>query len=92
MGEAYPELGKSRAYIEKVLLAEEQRFAETLEQGLKLLDEVMANLKGKKIAGEDVFRLYDTYGFPVDLTRITSYNVCYTKLLRPWKYYRRVQA
>jgi len=68
MGEAYPELGKSRAYIEKVLLAEEQRFAETLEQGLKLLDEVMANLKGKKIAGEDVFRLYDTYGFPVDLT------------------------
>ncbi len=68
MGEAYPELGRSRAYIEKVLLAEEQRFAETLEQGLKVLDEVIAGLKGDKIDGEAVFKLYDTYGFPVDLT------------------------
>ncbi len=68
MGDAYPELGRSRAYIEKVLLAEEQRFAETLEQGLKVLDEVIAGLKGDKIDGEAVFKLYDTYGFPVDLT------------------------
>ena len=68
MGEAYPELGRSRAYIEKVLLAEEQRFAETLEQGLKVLDEVVASLKGDKIDGKAVFKLYDTYGFPVDLT------------------------
>ena len=68
MGDAYPELGRSRAYIEKVLLAEEQRFAETLEQGLKVLDEVVASLKGDKIDGKAVFKLYDTYGFPVDLT------------------------
>jgi alanyl-tRNA synthetase len=68
MGVAYPELGRSRAYIEKVLLAEEQRFAETLEQGLKVLDEVIAGLKGDKIDGDAVFKLYDTYGFPVDLT------------------------
>ncbi len=68
MGDAYPELGRSRAYIEKVLLAEEQRFAETLEQGLKVLDEVVAGLKGDKIDGKAVFKLYDTYGFPVDLT------------------------
>ncbi len=68
MGDAYPELGRSRAYIEKVLLAEEQRFAETLEQGLKVLDEVIAGLKGDKIDGKAVFKLYDTYGFPVDLT------------------------
>ena len=68
MGEAYPELGRSRAYIEKILLAEEQRFSETLEQGLKVLDEVIAGLKGDKIDGKSVFKLYDTYGFPVDLT------------------------
>lgn len=69
MGAAYPELGKALQHIERVLLAEEERFAETLEQGLKVLDEVIAKLgKNKQIAGDDVFRLYDTYGFPVDLT------------------------
>ncbi|MEQ8289013.1 MAG: alanine--tRNA ligase [Gammaproteobacteria bacterium] len=69
MGAAYPELGKALQHIERVLLAEEERFAETLEQGLKVLDEVIAELgKNKQIAGDDVFRLYDTYGFPVDLT------------------------
>jgi len=68
MGDAYPELTNAKAQIEKVLLNEEERFAETLEQGLKVLDDVIEKMKGNVIDGEDVFRLYDTYGFPVDLT------------------------
>ncbi len=68
MGEAYPELLKARAHIEKVLKAEEQRFAETLDQGIEILESAIAGLHGKVIPGDVVFRLYDTYGFPVDLT------------------------
>ncbi len=68
MGEAYPDLVQSRFNIERVLLAEEERFAETLEQGLKVLDDVIVKMETQVIQGEDVFRLYDTYGFPVDLT------------------------
>jgi alanyl-tRNA synthetase len=68
MGEAYPELSNSKVRIENVLLNEEKRFAETLEQGLKVLDDVTGKMKGNVIEGEDVFRLYDTYGFPIDLT------------------------
>ena len=68
MGEAYPELPTARRHIEQVLLNEEQRFAETLEQGLKMLDEIIAGLDGRVIGGGAVFRLYDTYGFPPDLT------------------------
>ncbi len=68
MGDAYPELGRSRARIEDVLRREEERFNETLDQGLRLLDGVIADMQGKVIPGEEVFRLYDTYGFPVDLT------------------------
>jgi len=68
MGKAYPELSQSRTNIERVLLAEEDRFAETLEQGLKVLDDVISKMESDVIQGEDVFRLYDTYGFPVDLT------------------------
>jgi len=68
MGDAYPELSKTRSNIERMLLSEEERFAETLDQGLKILDEVITKTKGDVIHGEDVFRLYDTYGFPVDLT------------------------
>jgi len=68
MGEAYPELSHSKAQIENVLLKEEERFAETLEQGLKVLDDVTVKMEGNVIQGDDVFRLYDTYGFPVDLT------------------------
>lgn len=68
MGEAYPELRQSKSQIQNVLLKEEERFAETLEQGLKVLDDVTQKLNGSIIPGEDVFRLYDTYGFPVDLT------------------------
>jgi len=68
MGEAYPELTTQRAHIERVLEQEELRFAETLAQGMALLDGAIGALSGKQIPGETVFRLYDTYGFPVDLT------------------------
>ncbi|HEU4857904.1 MAG TPA: alanine--tRNA ligase [Rhodanobacteraceae bacterium] len=67
MGEAYPELVARQAFVEDALRAEEQRFGETLEHGMKVFDEVAAHA-GKAIPGEDAFRLYDTYGFPVDLT------------------------
>ena len=68
MGEAYPELAERRGVIEASLIREEELFAKTLEQGLKLLEGELANLKGKIIPGETVFKLYDTYGFPTDLT------------------------
>ena len=68
MGEAYPELTKNQDMITRVLLQEEERFAETLDQGMQILDEAIAGLKGKQIPGEVVFKLYDTYGFPADLT------------------------
>ena len=69
MGSAYPELTTQRTHIEKVILQEEERFAETLAQGMSLLDTAIGALgKSKEIPGETVFRLYDTFGFPVDLT------------------------
>jgi len=68
MGKAYPELTKNKDMIARVLLQEEERFAETLDQGMQMLEDVIANLKGKQIPGEVVFKLYDTYGFPADLT------------------------
>ncbi len=68
MGDAYPELAKAQAHVEKVLKKEEQRFAETLDQGMEILESAIAGLDGKEIPGDVVFKLYDTYGFPVDLT------------------------
>nr|WP_290443050.1 alanine--tRNA ligase [Acinetobacter towneri] len=68
MGQAYPELAANQARIEAQLLKEEEQFAKTLEQGLKLLEGELAQLKGSVIPGEVVFKLYDTYGFPTDLT------------------------
>ena len=69
MGVAYPELTAQRAHIEKVILQEEERFAETLAQGMGLLDTAIGALGDRReIPGDTVFRLYDTYGFPVDLT------------------------
>jgi len=68
MGEAYPELGKRRAVAERVLRQEEERFEETLDQGLRIFEQSVVGLTGKVIPGETVFRLYDTFGFPVDLT------------------------
>ncbi len=68
MGEAYPELPAAAATVEKALLAEEERFAETLDAGMKIFDEVAGKVADGVIPGADAFRLYDTYGFPVDLT------------------------
>ena len=68
MGDAFPELKAQQAQIERVLKAEEEQFAKTLEQGLKILEQDLAELKGQVIPGDVVFKLYDTYGFPVDLT------------------------
>ncbi|TEU30553.1 alanine--tRNA ligase [Alkanindiges illinoisensis] len=68
MGEAYPELVNRREVVEATLLKEEEQFARTLEQGLRLLETELAQLQGNTIAGSMVFKLYDTYGFPVDLT------------------------
>jgi alanyl-tRNA synthetase len=68
MGEAYPELTKAQGQVERVLLQEEQRFAETLDQGMDILEAAIADLGGDVIPGEVAFKLYDTYGFPVDLT------------------------
>ncbi|MFO7306718.1 MAG: alanine--tRNA ligase [Gammaproteobacteria bacterium] len=68
MGDAYPDLKAQRRHVERVLKQEEERFAETLEQGMALLEQAMSSVSGKVLPGETVFRLYDTYGFPVDLT------------------------
>ena len=68
MGEAFPELRAQRSQIERVLKQEEERFAETLSQGMALLDQALAGLRSKQIPGDTVFKLYDTFGFPVDLT------------------------
>ncbi|MCK0143554.1 alanine--tRNA ligase [Aliiroseovarius sp. F20344] len=70
MGQAYPELGRGQAMIEETLLNEETRFKKTLDRGLKLLDDEVSNLKeGADLPGETAFKLYDTYGFPLDLTQ-----------------------
>jgi alanyl-tRNA synthetase len=71
MKDAYPDLVEKRAFIEKIVLAEEEQFFRTLERGLSLLDEEMAKLgKAGVLSGEIAFKLYDTYGFPIDLTRV----------------------
>ena len=68
MGEAYPELQHAQSKVEGVLLREGERFSKTLDQGLKMLDRELSSLSGDVLPGEIAFRLYDTYGFPVDLT------------------------
>lgn len=68
MGEAYPALISKRKFIEKVLLQEEEQFSRTLQQGLALLATQIKDLKSKEIPGDVAFKLYDTYGFPLDLT------------------------
>jgi alanyl-tRNA synthetase len=68
MGDAYPELRKACTRIEGTLLTEEQQFAKTLDNGMSILETALKTLAGEVIPGELVFRLYDTYGFPVDLT------------------------
>ena len=78
MGEAYPELRKGAAQATRVLLQEEERFAETLTTGMSLLTAAIDGLKGKVLDGETVFRLYDTYGFPADLTADVARERGYT--------------
>ena len=68
MGDAYPELPAARELVERALNAEEERFAETLDSGMRIFDDVAARAADGVIPGADAFRLYDTYGFPVDLT------------------------
>jgi len=68
MGDAYPELRRHREHVERVLLTEEKRFAETLERGMRILEDEIAGLDGDILDGKTVFKLYDTYGFPADLT------------------------
>lgn len=68
MGEAYPLLAKTQSQIERILLKEEQQFELTLDQGMRILTEAITDLQGNVIPGEVVFKLYDTFGFPTDLT------------------------
>ena len=68
MGEAFPELRQQQPQIERVLKTEEEQFAKTLEHGLRILEQDLAELEGNVIPGNVVFKLYDTFGFPVDLT------------------------
>jgi len=68
MGGAYPELSKAAAHVEKVLAKEEERFDETLSQGMSMLEKAVAGMDGSELPGAVAFTLYDTYGFPVDLT------------------------
>ncbi|BAW80761.1 alanyl-tRNA synthetase [Candidatus Nitrosoglobus terrae] len=68
MGAAYPELFQAQERVKQILKQEEERFSETLDQGLKILEQDIAHLSGSMIFGETVFRLYDTFGFPIDLT------------------------
>lgn len=68
MGQAYPELHKQSEHIARVLLKEEEQFERTLDHGMKLLDESIAALDGNVLSGDTIFKLYDTYGFPYDLT------------------------
>lgn len=72
MGEAYPKLEKSRVIIEQTLKNEEQQFKKTLQHGLKVLENAIDSLDGKVIPGDVVFKLYDTYGFPIDLTAVIA--------------------
>lgn len=66
--DAYPELAEKSVLIKKLILVEETSFGKTIDQGLAMLDTAVENLSGDTLSGEDAFKLYDTYGFPLDLT------------------------
>ena len=78
MGDAYPELKQAQSVVEQVLRKEEERFAETLEQGMRILEAAIRQLDGSTIPGETAFLLYDTYGFPLDLTADVAREQGYT--------------
>ena len=79
MGEAYPEIAKQQKFIESVIREEEMAFLRTLDRGIRLMDECMERSKDNKvIAGADAFKLYDTYGFPIDLTELIAAENGYT--------------
>ena len=70
MGAAFPEISEQKQLIENVIKEEENSFLRTLDQGLILLDKIIENAESKEIAGDKIFELYDTFGFPVDLTAL----------------------
>jgi len=72
LGDAYPELIDKKEHIKKVVKSEEESFGKTLDRGLVLFDEIVASLNSKIISGEDAFKLYDTFGFPLDLTQLLA--------------------
>ncbi len=72
MGDAYPELIEKQKHIEKVIKAEEISFGETLDRGLEIFEKTISQLDGDVISGKDAFKLYDTYGFPLDLTELLA--------------------
>ncbi len=72
MGNAYPELIDKQKHISKVIKAEETSFNDTLDRGILHFEKLLINLKGKTISGEEAFKLYDTYGFPLDLTQLMA--------------------
>ncbi len=78
MGDVFPEVAEKKDYVKKVIKSEEESFNSTLDRGIELFDEVVKKLikqKAKIIPGEDVFKLYDTYGFPVDLTNVMAREI-----------------
>ena len=72
LGDSYPELIDKRDYVVKVIKSEEESFGKTLDRGLIIFEEICSELNGNQISGEDVFKLYDTYGFPLDLTQLLA--------------------
>ena len=72
LGTSYPELVDKKDYVVKVIKSEEESFGKTLDRGLIIFDEICSDLKSKTISGDDVFKLYDTYGFPMDLTELLA--------------------
>ena len=78
MGDAFPEIKAQQPLIEKVIREEEEAFLRTLDKGIKLIEDIMARSKGKVISGKDAFILYDTYGFPIDLSNLIAQEKGFT--------------